>query len=163
MHGKTFRQKRWKKIGRHCKQEYRSCQYRADPETSCHVDEFGVFFFHSDRAWLQRHTTLRTVAWVGLPDLWVHGTGVNSRPVTHILRCRGFFVQILFRGFDEFVQAVFATEKKELCPILMMVLGVIGDFHSTDNIFHLTLLFRIVFPYKDQLRYAFKTYCCSIR
>src|SRR3954453_22128966 len=66
-------------VGRHLQDEERCGEGHADPEPSGHVGEFGIRLTLDATGYrLQRHAADRAVARPFLPDLRVHGAGVDD-------------------------------------------------------------------------------------
>lgn len=72
----------------HLQRQYGKAENETDPESTGHVDQFGARTFRNfGRFWFQSHTANRAVAGANLPDLRMHGAGVDNSFALYNRRC----------------------------------------------------------------------------
>ena len=111
-------------------------QWQCPPKPAREVNQFRVLVIVQRRHYrLKRHPAYGAVAGMVLPDLRVHGAGVDragSRWRGVYWRCRG---KVLQRVRREFALAFGAAEVKGLPFVLEVMLGLFGHSHAAHRVF----------------------------
>ena len=144
----------------HGQRKDRHSKGERDPEAAPHVAIFAVVLFGQRIERLQRHAADRTRPGPHLPDLRIHGAGVD-RVLRSFGNRRVSGVQVFF-GIGLELVAAFGIAEEELLPVVMGVVALFPrlcgvDLHPADRIRRfgrLDIVLGIGFELGEALRIA---------